>query len=739
MADSVQKKVQNQAFLRQLEQQRLNKSCTRIIDLRGRVVGECQAYDFGGLTHYLDDRAYLLAKQLLDRFNGRYTIGVNEALLKTIKSLNAKVINNPPLSKPPSSSIQTITFDRLLQRKEPRIVFATPIEIRIADVLYHATTIDITTSAVRITLKRAFTLEEGDTVTVSFPEMLNESSSRLLSEISYTLLKVTHDDRRTSAILTRDRYDNPEITTWFDNWSKAHNSPENLDLEGELSNLASHYYLRLFCTTMNSPLFWLTSIPNEEPVRAFNLSPSAHTVLKPLRSSDQKIDFSLLPIEYLVKEKRDCLIIIYQHDNVLKNIVIPRENKSLVAQTLAWHSQQKNSHVLLMQAHSLMSNANDDDMDYLTDMLNDAIDEYMQSSSNRLTFMTTLVTLSDITHACQHLPQKNIFDKAELLALSNTMIWSGIMPNPTPLRHYIERKYQRFFIKTEVSLQFDGQSFSVNTHEVSERGLSLRLPGKIDIPIGSRVQINFIRWQRQAKKTNLDAVPFTVKNVQFWQQSTHLGLERTIPACAESINKFFVTNMEHNKEQLRPDTDDLQTSQETKILAPLLVQQFASIPFYLGMNNDNTRGIQAIATSRSNNGQAYIALLQAMSGLVAQFSELTIKLSDQAENSVSFGLYCYLDKTVTWQFTTDYELTNAAQKALFINRALVSEQYHFFQCTLSPIKSSWVEQEADLNQQLAQLRPHMPHKTTQLRKTLRRLFAIGELTDITDILEASYQ
>jgi hypothetical protein len=67
----------------------------------------------------------------------------------------------------------------------------------------------------------------------------------------------------------------------------------------------------------------------------------------------------------------------------------------------------------------------------------------------------------------------------------------------------------------------------------------------------------------------------------------------------------------------------------------------------------------------------------------------------------------------------------------------VSEQYHFFHCTLSPIKSSWIEQESYLNQQLSQL-PHMPHKTTQLRKTLRRLFAIGELTDITDILEASY-
>ena len=82
MAESVDPKIKNRAFLDYLERQRLNKPSSLTIDLRNKVAGECQPYLFGGVTHYLDDRGYLLAKRLLERFDGRYTIGVYELLFK---------------------------------------------------------------------------------------------------------------------------------------------------------------------------------------------------------------------------------------------------------------------------------------------------------------------------------------------------------------------------------------------------------------------------------------------------------------------------------------------------------------------------------------------------------------------------------------------------------------------------------------------------------------------------------
>ena len=231
----------NHQFLQQFERQRLNKPCNRIIDLRGKVAGECQAYTFGGKTHYLDDRAYLLAKQLLDHFNGRYTMGVYEAILKALKSLSGENISYHTSSDNNELEVQILPFNHKLHRKEPRIIYTTPIEIRIADVLYHAATIDITTSAISISLKRTFTLEKGDAVSVTFPELSTAERATLLSKIPYTIIKIDHDELRTQLILARNRDDDNELSEWFDRWSQHHSSGEHLDIDNE--NIQSYHPL----------------------------------------------------------------------------------------------------------------------------------------------------------------------------------------------------------------------------------------------------------------------------------------------------------------------------------------------------------------------------------------------------------------------------------------------------------------------------------------------------------------
>lgn len=84
-------------------------------------------------------------------------------------------------------------------------------------------------------------------------------------------------------------------------------------------------------------------------------------------------------------------------------------------------------------------------------------------------------------------------------------------------------------------------------------------------------------------------------------------------------------------------------------------------------------------------------------------------------------------------------MTTTDQKSLVINQALQAQQYAFYHCTLTPIKSAFVEQEGDLNQSILEFRTRSPHKVKQVREVLHSLFAAGELIDITDILKAKYQ
>ena len=725
--------LKNKQFLQQLERQRLDKPCHRIIDLRTKVAGECQAYTFGGKTHYLDDRAYLLAKQLLDHFNGRYTIGVYEALLKALKSLASESESSSVLPNHKAVETQLLPFDQELQRKEPRIIYATPVEIRIADMLYHGTTMDITSSAISVSLKRTYTLEKNDDVSVSFLKLSTKEKTSLLSRVSYSILKIDHDEHRTQLVLTRDRLDNNKLTEWLDKWSQHYSSGESVDLDYELINLTTHYYLRLYCRTLNSPLLWLNPHDQANPIKAFQMSEMAEKSLHVFHQKQGGLDLSSLPFEEIIAGQCDFLLLVIADKGSLNRYLVRRDNTDEVANLLNWHSRHDNSQLFLIQANS--SSVELANFQQELDLVYEASPEYFHTLSQRLEDISQFVTIANITNSFLQIAQKSQLNEPEKL----TEHWGGFIPISTVFRHHIQRDNQRFLIRTNVHLHssHENRLFKVITTDVSNTGLSISLPGQVDLAIGSRVTVDFVRWQSQTNKTNLKKLPYIIRNNQFHSGATHLGLERDIYGCEPEINKFFATIIERNKEQLVENNSDVYISQETKIFSSLLAQQLTAIPFYLAMGSDNQRLLQAVSTSHFN--QADNSQLWAtMQNHVLMMSQLLHRLPEGSDSSTSFGIYCYQDKAGEWQIQTDLTLTTTAQKTLFVNQALRYPTQTFYHCTLTPIKTDLIEQEDDLNQKLLQFHSRDAHKIKHVRNTLRSLFAVGELIDITDIVKAIY-
>lgn len=727
----------NQQFLQQFERQRLNKPCNRIIDLRGKVAGECQAYTFGGKTHYLDDRAYLLAKQLLDRFNNRYTFGVYESLLKALKSLpttspsSSNDKDNKTLLSRDKNHVQLLPFDQQLQRKEPRIIFASPVEIRIADVLYHGTTMDITTSSISVSLKRTYTLDQDDEISVSFIELASEPL--LLSKVPYKILRINHDERRTQLILIRKRQDNNAVSQCLDTWSQLHNSAEYLDLNNELFNLATHYYLRLYCCSLTSSLFWLSNNDDVDSIKAFHQSDIAQEALQSLCQQNQNVDFSFLPFEQIMTERCDFLLLISTQETP-KHYIARRDDSRAIAHLFNWHSHQHNSQILLLQ--NCDKSISLEDFEPEINLVADTDLDYAHSLKQRLADISLLATVTNISNSCQHFDHIIPSDEPQLMQQH----WQGHIPQPTSFQHHIQRNNQRFSIRTNIHLQLSDydEIFEITTTDVSEEGLSFSLPRHISLKVGSRVKIDFVRWQSQTKKVKLKELPYIVRNNQFHSGISHFGLEREIYACPQNINTFFATTIEHNKEKLIENNADVFISQETKIFTSLLGLHLTAIPFYLAIDSDNQRIVQAVSTGARNNANNE-QLWQTMQRQVTAMSRVLNELPDTQDSSISFGLYSYQDTMGSWHIQADYALETSAQKSMFINQALRNEHYLFYHCSLIPIKPALLKQEEDLNQQLSQLRPHSPHKVKQIRETLHSLFAVGELIDISDIIKANYQ
>ncbi|MFT7413684.1 MAG: hypothetical protein ACI9FO_000337 [Methylophagaceae bacterium] len=748
MAKDNETSARNEAFLRQLETQRLNKPCNRIIDLRGKVAGECQAYTFGDRIHYLDDRAYLLAKQLLDRFKGRYTIGVYESLLKALKILAQQQKDVTPdttkeiLLQAPIQP-QYIPLDQTLQRKEPRIVYTSPVDIMVADVLYHGSTIDITSSAIRVTLRRAHAIEVGDEVSVTFPSLnsLNQQdTTTLLSKISYKAVQIDHDEKHTYAILVRNRDDNTDVTDWFDDWTQKHDTAAHLDLDDSIFNLASRYYLRLFTRSLNFPLLWLGHSTDSDPIKAFHFMLSGYKVLELLNNGSHKTDLSLLPINQVMANDEAYLVVIFKVNHRLKSIAVARSNPNLMAKALNWHQQQQQSHVLLLQPAKQSFNPAifDDELA----VINDIDPNYGSVLSDRLSSITQTISIIDLSSVCLNINSDATFSEDELSLFNVVNSVQDQLPLPALLKHYIQRDRQRFFVNTPVTARVGKQVFNASTIDLSRDGLSLHIPDDINILHDARITIDFTRWHNQTNKHDLTGISYSVKNkIVLVKGQTRIGLQRLSHLSPVSINHFFESVIERNKDKLARNNHDLIAGQEMAIYRRLLPATISSIPLYFGVNSNQKRILQAIATTQFNHADQYDSLWRALAKMVVPLSEIIKNKSSRENHSVSFGLYCYQNKSKNddWVINTDFDFSYSAGKDLFISRAMANERYLFFQCSLMPIQLNALDKEDDLNAQLRSLRNQTPHKVKQIRDILYGLFGIGNLIDVTDIIAAAYK
>ncbi len=734
MAEISSNKSKNSDFLKKLDQQRLMKTCTRIIDLRTKVRGECRPYIIGGLTHYLDDRAYLLIKKLLVKFNDKYTIGVYETLLKAIKQLETETRENlnreeQPILARKMGEPQAIAFHRIVNRKEPRITHTTEINIRVDDVEYTANTIDITTSSIKVTLKRVYTLTKASSVLIRFNEFYSDSTA-FLNDLPYTILKIDHDDLRTYLVLIRNRNSNIEASEWLDEWAEENNSLSKRDLNNELLNIASRFYLRLFGVVQNRALFWLSS-PAEPKVELFNLNPEAHDLLAPLIGSDYKVQASLLPFDRLLAEQHEYLLVSYVETNQTKCFVARTDNNADILKALNYFTPS--SHIFLLQPKAV--NISLGELETSMAHLNDINEKLTSQLTTQLKAISHLVSFTDITQCLETLKRtSNEVESSQSFQPS----WQGQLPEPAPIQPYIKPDQPRFVIRTTIKATLLDQEYEIITSDVSERGLSFTVNFLIDMPIDSTIFISFISWQKQTSTVDLRDLPYLVKNVNSWEGKTKIGLERKSRSCKGNVNTLFKSIIDRNQSQLSQNADAEFLSQRSKVLNSQLGRTSRSVPLFWATDEDNKRILQAYAVNEFNEIKH--------PGFWSEFQSLTSKLTfelrlgtDQTQAIISTGVYAYGAENGQWHIALESQFENSAQKSLFISRALQAKHHRFFNCALSALKPSVLDQQADLSALLISLRSHSSHKVKVIRDVLYSLFAIGELTDITDVITAIYQ
>lgn len=717
---------QNQAFLQQLERQRLQKPCLRNIDLRGKVAGECQAYQIGQRTHYLDDRSYLLLKALLERSNNQFTVGVYEAWQKALQLLTkqdtaANATQQKPILSRDSESFQLLDFDSRIVRREPRINITTTALIDAEELRYHASTLNISASGMRLSMRRTQQLQTEQTVLISLPLLQESAPAKLLTDMPYRIKSLEHSAQHTIAIIQRQRDDDLTLTEWFINWLNERQQLSAIDLDSELFNLAREYYLRLFCQYFSSPFFWCDAFADE--VLFIHSNDAAGKILSSLRTNALLERLPLATVNdagllVAVNEAGKCCWAAGDNQQQIKQLLSQPAIRS-------FYYLQKQP--VAFDAHTVKET--------LAPLI-ERQPAVAETLANNILKCGQLLTAIDITAICQQLIADNQI-AADTSEIPQTAAKN--LPAPQPLQLHIYRHNERYEIHTPILLHANQQPLSLTTNELSAGGLSVKLPASQIITNGSRVTIDFVRWQQQSK-LKLTGIPYEVRSQQSWQDTTLLGLRRLTEHCPAALNQFFDQVLAENKPTLSVCNDDLQLSLSSQLFANQLSSQLADVLLFFATDSDNNRILQAVAATHNNAAQQYQVLWQALGQLAGRLTQpLKLPISD-LQNSLSFGIYAFRRSAQhEWQIGSDLSFEDSTSKQIFIRRAVTAGEQLFFSCHLQPIRSGAWSAMTDLQQQLNQLRRHNSHKVKQIRETLNSLFAMGQLTDITDLIRSQYR
>ncbi len=729
MAELPDRKLQNQAFLQELERQRLNKDCLRIIDLRGKVTGECQAYEFGGRVHYLDDRAFLLVKQLMSRFDGRYTVGVYEALFKALKQL-------APSAESASSSDhepQTLPLDKPIERAEARIVYSTPVQLRLDDVLYHGHTIDIALNAIRVSLRRSYSLQLQDPVSVSFVDFQQQNKPELFAQMLYRVIKLEHDSHHTTAVLSRVDDDHDAFADWLKHWLQTQAGQRQKDIDNEILNLQAGIYQRLWLSQLSAPILWLGEADSPEPLLAFHLMPTAREQLANWQGlqADWLQKLPLMPLA-----KGAAAVITTFNDK--QSFSAPLAQTAAVNKLINWHLAQEDSRLLLLNACPVSIDKS------AAQSAAAAIAEVDAEQSRQCLYRSgriqRRVTVTDLEPAMRHLMPNASASSSQLNNLQTLRLFidnTGLTPETLDV--YIQRDKARYYIRTPVTVTAGEQQWSVNTLDASADGLAISLPADSGVKLHQRLLIDFERWQTLTDKVKLTAIPYQVKNTLYWQDTLRLGLQRIKNNCPENLNQFFDWAIRKNQEKLNANQDDKLKTAQSRLYSQSLIPTLASIPLFLGFDAEGQRQIQLVGETENNHAGSDRSLWQAVNTEQLRLAEYLKQLSGNSHTSLTTTLYAYQDHKDNWILAFEEDFLNTRDKALFIQRGHAASHFRVFMAQLTAIRSQDAEQQADLMTALLQWRPQRAHKVDSIRQQLSHLLGLLELTDISAVISAFYR
>ena len=788
-ADTTSKILKSERFLLKMELKRLAAECTRLIDLRGLVDGDCRAYEHGDKVHFLDDVAIKVFEENISAY-GSYTFGVYESVKNTennfrvIYEREKKAISDPNYAvdaapKPVLEKTQyPATFHQFglyNNRIEERMNFAISILMTIAKQdPVKSTSSDISVYGCKIRLSPSVHLTVGDQVAMRFKGLEEEfhfgnntsftyqvKNIQLLDDIQLVGLKRVFNETEESKQAEETSHIDG-FSTFLKGFIQGNKRRYKINLDNTIQSLKirgiEHFSLPkinelpIFIDNSNGEMLprYALTCPNNRSIYSYWQDESHRSTLNFLITPDR--------LKRLIKLNdmgESLLVYSFIHTSQGKHFFYTVDQMQLnrdpdfMPQLLSFMANKASFSVTQLSFIPVDEQLADFPFSISQELqakemhLNLPPSDEVMDAIKALPYIVVAsnVTTSSAVSTYNLCDYANI-EVSKLKAYGHKRLVDALIIDEVGIHYKNQRQEMRFKYKTPAIVQLPRADMEGFSHDFSMSGLKIELNKPSMLSKGEVVHLCFPALQKITSAFDLKNLPYEI---------IHINDKKTLINCRIYVEKhqhigrnFFKLLIDKNRSKLEPDVHTLLTPGLGKALRNIYTSSL-STPSLMIQTSGSRYKVDAIVGSNPD-----IKLLSQMKELsdrkgfynlypllsnskVMEALNRTMKSTQRTSSPSQIVLYISIKRNLesvnkSINVRLESELSNAKQKEFFINNAL--KKGKFF-CVKVDICRTLEPDMEYLHPELSYISSYAIHRGKQMEQDIWSIVGMMQLFDIS--------
>tara|TARA_R110001583_G_scaffold19264_8_gene75590 strand:+ start:7049 stop:9607 length:2559 start_codon:yes stop_codon:yes gene_type:complete len=777
--------AKTERFLLKMELKRLASVCTRSIDLRGLVDGECKLFEYSGQSHFLDDVAIGVFKKNVEIYKG-YTFGVYEKVRNTennFRVIYEKEKNNIEQYKPkykskenviesskitPDKTQYPVTIFPLNQyhdRIEERMNFVTSLDIALENNQKKSvSSIDISVKGLKFRINSKDPLYIDKKITLIFKGLENDFQFSKGETFVYQVKNI-HCDENTQLVGCQriEASDNDAFEKFLLGYIQGNKRRYKINLENTISALQYRTFEQYVLPKINElPIFferlggsilprYVLTTNNNQSIFEYWQDENNNANLHFLVSEDR-----LTRLLKRHKQGKSLLVYSFVHQNQGKGFFYTIDEEQLsqendFSSTFLTFAAKKNSFAVTkltcfavdtLSIHSpfALSSTLELKKQFINLPPSDEVIECIKS-------LPFVVVASDITHKnsieqYQHFSNDEI-NMSKFKKFGHKRLKDKIVVDRLGITYKNQRQEPRFMYRTPVMMECGKIQWKANSIDFSTLGLKVEVNKAVVLFVGDIVYITLPNLQKITSSHDLKRLPYEVVKIN--DKKTIINFRVHVKEHQHVGRSFFKLLINKNKDKL--------TSDEYTFLVPGLAEalrtnyaQGMQVPTLIVQTSGSRYKVEALVTN--DNGNEFLQQLKNLSDrknyynfypLLTKlykdnFIESCLKRLIINKEPIAEVLYIsiaknfeQIDRDVSIKF--DNELNTPELRKHFIQQALINGYFFSFQLKISRTNKPDLEY---LNTELSYISAYAMHRSKQIEQDIWSVVALIQYVDITD-------